>query len=1694
MKRIINLAKPVALMVLACSYLTSSAQTFTYTYLFRGGSDYYMYLDFNHKTIACDCTDKYIFSAYISQVGTGSRKTSSSRSGTMTFAVGPSRNFTYRMSAKQEGSNNLVFSCVTSCQPEGSTSYTARNSSIRSPHSLAATQDEDRVRVSWKSNTDIPARDHSYEIARDDPSNVIATRSGVSKGSTQEFIDYSVGPDESHVYYISTKTNHWGGHQSSTRSIWGRTRPRSMRASVGQPRKVSLSWDDLSEATNELVIRRNGEQLTELSVNSAADTAYSDSDPALIPGKMYDYTVAWTAGGQEYSLSSQGASQANGRISGSVKTPLTQLPIAGVEVCVELENDLDQLPAGTTFCDTTDEFGDYSIRRIYYGSEATFKITPYKKGHAFDPAFLEGQRLELDVPSLSANFADTTAFVVSGMVAQVMNGDTCGLENVEIWVNGAFNGDRTGPGGFYSLGVEESGTYEIGPRLGFHGFMPADRNVMVNADVVDIDFVDTTMQLVEGTLLGGCEIYIGSAGVRLYAGGDQVCLDTIVRTDTSGYFRALIPARTYDMEVVEFEPLSEFLIDPDEVLSYFATESVDLTHEPQRRDYVFRRPPSIRIAGIPEKPCTDLEAAVVEQREEYPLDITVSEMFGDDGCLVETGFVVVVDEVGDRDGKPDTIELVDGKATYFLRPGRPNLIAPHLKTLEITAYVGEETSQWTSQMIVTGLRAREQTFATVMPEIPFMVLHDPPGDASYSFREQQEISSLALRVFGTAEASATASAEVKLGYKQELTTDFGPAEQTIITEHWGTLGTSFSIGARLEGQAEWVLEQEVLERFSTSSNQDITGAEGDLYIGAAMNILYALADVLAVDPSTCSLSLSQDMIMGNNGFATTFMYTEDHIQNSLIPQLQQIRDLYLARQSDSVATYENQIRVWQQVLDNNRRNKQRAPLVENISFSAGAGYLSQASYSSDKSISIGASLFVEESVAVGAGFEVAGSGVQGKVETRVRFELGESLTSDLEQKTTTGFELNDDDQGDFFSVNIRRDPVYGTPVFETVSGRSSCPKEEVTQPRESVQLQSDAFSQQNIPADGEAVFKLDLGNISQSDEPRTYLFRFLQESNPDGAVVTIGGSQAQGTIPYTIPAGGKRSVTVTVRRGARSFDYAGLQFVLQSGCEDALIADTVSLSVSFESEFPTVNFIKPNRTWSLNSLDGATQLVRYAGFDVDRLKKAQLQLSPKGAFAWETVAEWLPSALQNLGGDFTGEWDASGYADGEYDLRIRVDYGSGDVFSDIHTGLIDRKGPSVFGLPEPADQNLVLGDVVSVTFDEAIDCSKLSSQNVLFFNAENSETYPVQVGCSGDRLIISPLWNLSAHLDEDIVVELRGVTDQLQNPMQDSVLIWSFKVAAGGLEDNDVDQDGIANQFDNCALAANPNQGDLDGDGLGDACDDDLDNDDVINLLDNCPSMANGEQADMDGDGIGDLCDGDIDGDGIPNDRDNCAMSPNPAQADSDEDGIGDFCDEDADGDGILNAVDNCAMVANSDQLDTDENGVGDACESDADGDGISDAVDNCPETPNEDQSDLDGDGIGDFCDSDRDGDGFINADDNCPDSTNVDQLDIDGNGIGDVCEEMTTSQVHFADDASALVLYPNPVRDVLRVELGEVAKANWSGCRIVNASGQIMQNVDIEPQWKEWNVSVSDIPAGIYSFQIFSDSGWLQRKFIIVR
>jgi len=65
----------------------------------------------------------------------------------------------------------------------------------------------------------------------------------------------------------------------------------------------------------------------------------------------------------------------------------------------------------------------------------------------------------------------------------------------------------------------------------------------------------------------------------------------------------------------------------------------------------------------------------------------------------------------------------------------------------------------------------------------------------------------------------------------------------------------------------------------------------------------------------------------------------------------------------------------------------------------------------------------------------------------------------------------------------------------------------------------------------------------------------------------------------------------------------------------------------------------------------------------------------------------------------------------------------------------------------------------------------------------------------------------------------------------------------------DSDGDGVPDADDNCPKVSNSDQGDNDGDGLGDACDPDDDNDGIPDTSDKCPELPNSDRADQDADG-----------------------------------------------------------------------------------------------------------------------------------------------------------------------------------------------------------------------------------------------------
>lgn len=124
------------------------------------------------------------------------------------------------------------------------------------------------------------------------------------------------------------------------------------------------------------------------------------------------------------------------------------------------------------------------------------------------------------------------------------------------------------------------------------------------------------------------------------------------------------------------------------------------------------------------------------------------------------------------------------------------------------------------------------------------------------------------------------------------------------------------------------------------------------------------------------------------------------------------------------------------------------------------------------------------------------------------------------------------------------------------------------------------------------------------------------------------------------------------------------------------------------------------------------------------------------------------------------------------------------------------------------------------------------------------------------RFLAKPSQNYRIYMlpDQDVYIP----TSEMGNLLDDNISVLPVKLSFTNenplYQRADQDNDRIFDIRDNCPQVSNPDQEDVNRNGIGDACED-FDLDGVLNINDNCPDVANRYQQDEDGDGIGDHCD-----------------------------------------------------------------------------------------------------------------------------------------------------------------------------------------------------------------------------------------------
>jgi hypothetical protein len=984
------------------------------------------------------------------------------------------------------------------------------------------------------------------------------------------------------------------------------------------------------------------------------------------------------------------------------------------------------------------------------------------------------------------NFTDLSSFSINGFV-KFLDLDYY-LFDIDIFLDDqSIAKTATDSTGAFALSVQ-SGTHKICPVYYEHSFLPEDTSIFVNSTVTGIIFEDTTHYTLSGVVNGGQAGFdIGEA--TLLINGPDNCFTRTIKT-TEGHFQERLPSLSgisITITEIDDEPVDLFLENHGGTLKTFKT--ISLIEGDSTLDFIYYAEPQIIIEGFPD-PTTVYNVPVLEQFVTQSINLQIIEDYGQGRiCSADSGtFTIFNDIEGESTPSEITIDTLQFY-NHIFRTGMPNVVPwgdhPYQKRLQVyvnTKGGSTEKDQW---VIVIGYRPREQRFTTVSPEIPLLILHDPPGDASFSFFQEQTTISInfglslqldnSLRTYGNMRVGGGCS--VYAGSPFLFT-------KVLEIDSYASIGASFEVGTSFKSQFEQQFTFTNTEYYATSGDESGTGAPADVFMGAAFNLIYALADVLEIN-ELGEVELSKSIVYGANEdegmFKTTYIYTQHYITNLLIPELREI--INLSTSPDTVKYYEDQIEVWEQTLALNDSLKQNAIDVDDfpnsISFSGLTEYQGTSEVTLQKSLSLDFNLYIDSEIAVEAGLSISGpggsTGFTAGVQVRSRFTIGSSFTTSSTSTNTVGFKLYDNDPIDKFWVKIKGDPMYGTPVFQIQPGcHTSYPWEPETTPHDGLKLDIDHYVLNGIDPEEQGVYTLTLYNTSPTGQTRDYKLVDIPVSNPDGAIIKINGNSFKDLFPYTIPPDQSRTVTMTVDNGPLAYDYEDLQIALCS-LEDSQIADTVTFSVHFTPPCSPVTLDQPEDGWIANKQLNDSLRVVLRDYDKSKMTSVILQYSPKNRNEWKEVFGVSVASLPSNNAELI--LSTKELKEGSYDIRAKVIWNQvqGVTYSQKASGIVDRVAPKIFGDPQPADGVLHPGDNISIKFNENIDENAISTQNVTLQDALNGAVIPIDVITDDREVIIMPKVSDKEIENKNLQVSLINICDQYGNSSGESI-IWSFYV------------------------------------------------------------------------------------------------------------------------------------------------------------------------------------------------------------------------------------------------------------------------------------------------------------------------------
>ena len=249
----------------------------------------------------------------------------------------------------------------------------------------------------------------------------------------------------------------------------------------------------------------------------------------------------------------------------------------------------------------------------------------------------------------------------------------------------------------------------------------------------------------------------------------------------------------------------------------------------------------------------------------------------------------------------------NGEATYVWRAGLPEITSPYTgRGFNFTYTIGGSQESWRDEAqsgIILGMLPTGNNFVTAGPDLPIMVLRDPPGSGSSATWEKGSSHSVEYSGSTTATTETSIFAKTSIGFTMVLGT-WAPG--VLALEHTAKMEDDQEKGVEIKAEigADYgrTVTVTTTKSISTSDDPDWVGADADLIYGTGTNLVYGL---------NREVKFAWDAIKGDYGlvtddgvsqgleFSTTFLYTQRYIKETLLPNLEMLRNNLFTTVSES---------------------------------------------------------------------------------------------------------------------------------------------------------------------------------------------------------------------------------------------------------------------------------------------------------------------------------------------------------------------------------------------------------------------------------------------------------------------------------------------------------------------------------------------------------------------------------------------------------------------------------------------------------------------------------------------------------------------------------------------------------------------------------------------------------------------------